>query len=100
MKIDDFLWLDAIVEKLAVKHQVEVEEVEEALRNRPKFRFVEKGEREGEDVDMALSQTEEGRYLTTLFIYKPASEEKGNTKALILSARDMADKERRLYGRK
>ena len=100
MKIDDFIWLDAIVEKLAVKHQVEVEEVEEALRNRPKFRFVEKGEREGEDVYMALSQTEEGRYLTTLFIYKPASEEKRNTEALILSARDMVDKERKLYGRK
>ena len=100
MNIDDFIWLDAIVEKLAVKHRVEVEEVEEALRNRPKFRFVEKGERDGEDVYMALSQTEEGRYLTTLFIYKPASEERSNTGALILSARDMADKERRLYGRK
>jgi len=100
MKLDDFIWLDAIVEKLAVKHQVEVEEVEEALRNHPKFRFIEKGDREGEDVYMALSRTEAGRYLTMLFIYKPALEERKRTEALILSARDMANKERKLYGRK
>jgi hypothetical protein len=31
---------------------------------------VEKGEREGEDVYMALGQTEAGRYLTVLFIHK------------------------------
>jgi uncharacterized DUF497 family protein len=99
MRIDHFIWLDNIVEKLAFKHQVETQEVEEALRNRPKFRFVEKGDREGEDVYMALSRTEEGRYLTTLFIYKPASKERG-AEALVLSARDMAGKERKLYGRK
>ena len=100
MKIDSFIWLKAIVEKLDVKHQVEIEEVEEALRNRPKFRFVEKGERQGEDVYMALSQTEAGRYLTTLFIYKPASLGNKNAQALVLSARDMVDKERKMYGRK
>ena len=100
MRIDDFIWLDAIVDKLAFKHQVEPQEVEEALRNRPKIRFVEKGDREGEDVYMALSQTDEGRYLTTLFIYKPVSREQKIAEALILSARDMAGKERKIYGRK
>ena len=100
MRIDNCVWLKDIVEKLDVKHQVEPEEVEEALRNRPKLRFVEKGDRPGEDVYMALSQTDEGRYLTTLFIYKPASEEQKTAQALILSARDMADKERKMYGRK
>ncbi len=100
MRIDHFIWLDHIVDKLAFKHQVETQEVEEALRNRPKIRFVEKGEREGEDVYMALSQTEEGRYLTTLFIYKPASLNQKSAGVLILSARDMAGKERKLYGRK
>ncbi len=74
--------------------------MEEALRKQPKFRFIEKGNREGENVYMALSQTEDGRYLTTLFIYKPASEEQKKAEALILSARDMADKERKLYGKK
>ena len=107
MRIDSFIWLEAIIEKLDVKHRVEPEEVEEALRNRPKFRFVEKGDRLGEDVYMALSQTEAGRYLTTLFIYKPvsqeqktASQEQKTAQALILSARDMVDKERKMYGRK
>lgn len=100
MRIDSFIWLSAIIDKLDMKHQVEPEEVEEALRNRPKFRFVEKGDRPGEDVYMALSQTEAGRYLTTLFIYKPVSEDQKTAQALILSARDMVDKERKMYGRK
>jgi uncharacterized DUF497 family protein len=94
MKIESLIWLRDIVAKLAWKHQVEPEEVEEALSNQPKIRFVEKGERKGEDVYMALGQTEAGRYLAILFIYKKTKE------ALIVSARDMADKERRQYGKK
>ena len=94
MKIESLIWLRDIVDKLAWKHQVEPEEVEEALNNQPKIRFVEKGERKGEDVYMALGQTEAGRYLAILFIYKKTKE------ALIVSARDMADKERRQYGKK
>jgi uncharacterized DUF497 family protein len=94
MRIEGIIWLEAIVEKLVVKHHVEPEEVEEVLSNYPKFRFVEYGDREGEDVYMALGQTYAGRYLTVLFIYKLTKE------ALILSARDMADKERSWYGRK
>jgi uncharacterized protein len=94
VRIEEIIWLDAIIEKLAVKHRVEPDEVEEVLCNKPKFRFVEKGDRKGEDVYLALGRTDAGRYLAVLFIYKPSAQ------ALILSARDMADKERRLYGRK
>lgn len=94
MKIDGLIWLRDIVDKLAWKHQVDPEEVEEALNNHPQIRFVEKGERKGEDVYMALGQTDAGRYLAVLFIYKKTKE------ALILSARDMANKERRQYGKK
>ncbi|MEJ7847067.1 MAG: BrnT family toxin [Pyrinomonadaceae bacterium] len=94
MKIEGIVWLDQIVDKLASKHSVETYEVEEMLIGRSKFRFVEKGERKDENVYMALGQTEGGRYLTVLFIYKQSRE------ALILSARKMADKERRIYGRK
>lgn len=94
MRIEGIIWLEVIVEKLAVKHHVEPEEVEEVLYSRPKFRFIEAGDREGEDVYMALGQTYAGRYLTVLFIYKLTKE------ALILSARDMANKERTWYGRK
>jgi hypothetical protein len=34
MHIDDFIWLPDIVEKLAVKHRVTQEEVEEVFLNR------------------------------------------------------------------
>ena len=94
MKIEVVIWLDQIINKLITKHSVETYEVEEVLAGRARFRFVEKGERAGEDVYMALGQTDAGRYLTVLFIRKQ------NREVLILSARDMADKERRLYGRK
>ncbi len=94
MRIEGILWLDAVVAKLAAKHRVEPHEVEEALGGRAKFRFVEKGERSGEDVYMALGRTAAGRYLAVLFIHKKSNE------ALIVSARDMADKERTQYGKK
>ena len=94
MKIGGIIWLREVVDKLAFKHHVEPHEVEELLDNRPKIRFVEKGERKGEDIYLALGQTDAGRYLAVLFIHKNAKE------ALILSARDMADRERRQYGKK
>ena len=47
-----------------------------------------------DSLSVALGKTEAGRYLTVLFIYKLTRE------ALILSARDMAQKERKMYGRK
>jgi uncharacterized protein len=94
MNIEGIIWLRMIVDKLASKHHVDTFEVEEVFVGKPKFRFVEKGDREGENVYMALGQTGSGRYLTVLFVHKKTKE------ALILSARDMADKERRIYGRK
>jgi uncharacterized DUF497 family protein len=84
MNITDFLWLDEIVEKLEVKHQVTQEEVEQV--------FVTK--QQNEDVYAAYGQTEAGRYLTVFFIHKPGH------LALIISARDMDDKERKRYGKK
>lgn len=94
MRIEGTIWLRDIVDKLVSKHQVETYEVEEVFENNPKIRFVEKGEREGEDVYLALGQTDEGRYLAVLFIYKQTQE------VLIVSARDMATKEHKQYGKK
>lgn len=94
MKIGNFIWLPDIVDKLTVKHHVESDEVEELFDNKPKIRFFGKGDRKGEDVYMALGQSEAGRYLAVIFIHKK------NNDALILSARDMERKERRQYGRK
>jgi len=94
MYIDDFVWLPDIIEKLAVKHDVTQDEVEEIFFNRPRYRFVESGHRSGEDVYSVGGQTDAGRYLIVFFIHKA-----GNM-ALILSARDMDKKERRRYERK
>lgn len=94
MYIEDYIWLPDVLVKLFVKHNVTQSEVEEVFFNRPKFRFVESGYRKGEDVYSASGQTEAGRYLIVLFIHKK------NNLALILSARDMDQKERRRYERK
>ena len=94
MYIDDFVWLPDIIEKLESKHRVLPEEVEEVFFNRPHFRFVERGHVAGEDMYVALGQTDSGRYLSVFFIHKP-----GNL-ALIISARDMDAAERKRYGRR
>jgi uncharacterized DUF497 family protein len=94
MYIDDFIWLPEIEDKLAVKHQVSTQEAEEVFFNRPSFRFVELGNRPGEDVYSVCGQTNAGRYLIVFFIYKA-----GNI-ALVVSGRDMDSSERRYYERK
>ena len=91
MKIEGIVWLSQIVDKLISKHSVEIYEVEEVLAGNARFRFVEKGERKGEDVYAAYGKTDSGRFMLVLFVYK---------KTLIISARDMTDTERRLYERK
>ena len=94
MNIDDFIWLPNIVEKLIVKHNITQDEVEEVFFNRPQFRFVEKGHTKDEDVYSALGQTDSGRYVIVIFIYKHKN------LALILSARDLDKKERKRYEKK
>ena len=94
MNITGIIWLEDIVEKLAWKHHVEQHEVVEVLQRSPKFRLVETGHREGENVYSASGQTDAGRYLVVFFVYKR------NKQALIVSARDMSRAERRLYERK
>jgi hypothetical protein len=73
MKIERVVWLKEIIDKLARKHHVLPEEVEQALSSKPRFYLVQRGERAGEDVYMALGQTDAERYLTVLFIYKRRS---------------------------
>ncbi len=94
MKIAGFVWLEEIVQKLVWKHSVETEEVREVFLNNPKFRFIEKGHRKDENVYAAFGQTDAGRYLSCYFVHKQ------DGRALVLSARDMSDAERKRYGRK
>ncbi|MCA9870331.1 MAG: BrnT family toxin [Caldilineae bacterium] len=94
MRIGGIIWLDDIVDKLESKHGVLDFEVREILESRPHFRRIERGHRVGEDVYGAYGQTEAGRYLIVFFVYKK------DTRALIVSARDMTSAERRLYERR
>jgi len=94
MKINGFIWFDEVIEKIETKHQVSMFEVEEVFFQKPKFKKMKKGKFRGEDVYRVLGQTSAGRYLAAFFIYKL------NHKALMLSARDMDDKERTNYGKK
>jgi len=99
MEIEDFLWNEEVVDKLAVKHGVETWEVEEVFDNGPHIRFRQRGRRAGEDLYAALGQTDAGRYLIVFFIHKPAQAGRPLSQAFIVSARDMADKERKQYER-
>jgi uncharacterized protein len=94
MFIDDFIWLPEIVDKIEVKHALAPEEVEQVFFNRPKFRLVERGLREGEDVFAATGQTDGGKYLVVFFIHKQ------DNSALVISARKMDKSERRRHGKK
>ena len=70
MLIDEIIWQQQFVEKLATKHGVAKTEVEEVLTNRPRFRFVSKGNRSGEDVYSAMGQTDAGDVISLFFLFK------------------------------
>lgn len=91
MIINDIIWKQQFVEKIFFKHQVSIDEVEEALNSQPLVCKVAKGNVNDENIYAAYSQTHSGRYLIVFFINK-----KGN-RVLPISARDMDNKERRYY---
>lgn len=94
LRIVDIIWRPEVIDKLAWKHGVDPEEVDQVLFRKPLFRKLHRGYIPGEHVFAALGQTESGRYLTVIFIYKTSRQ------ALILTARDMEDRERKAYERR
>jgi uncharacterized DUF497 family protein len=93
MKISGVIWLRDVVDKLWWKHRVTTDEAEEIFNCSPRYRFIESGDVEGENLYAALGQTEAGRYLTVYFVHKKTGE------ALVVSARDMTRQEKRDYGK-
>lgn len=91
MRINQVIWYQEFVEKLWIKHRVEIEEAEQALQNRKRTRRVKRGHVKGEDVYLALGQTDAGRYLSVFFVYKKSHD------AIVISARDMEEDERDEY---
>jgi len=95
MQIDFIVCPEHIADKLEAKHNVTCREVRQTLLNEPRIRFAEKGHIIGNDVYGAFGQTFGGRYLAVFFVYKPDTRT-----AIIISGRDMSEKERKAYGRK
>ena len=93
MKITECLWIDKFVDKIISIHNVYPDEVEEVLSKRPFILKLEKGNVKGEDLYVAFGNTNAGRHLTILFVKKK------NSRALVISARDMSKKERKRYGK-
>lgn len=87
-RIEGFIWLDWVVDKIIEKHGVNPLEVEEAFFNRPyKVRRVESGKYQ------LFSRSEEGRYLFIVFAWQ-------GRQIKVITARDMTDAERRFLERK
>ncbi len=63
MKVRNFLWLEEYEDKIISKHRVRPSEVEEVFFGRPAFRYIEPGQRSGENLYAVYGQTEAGRYL-------------------------------------
>jgi uncharacterized DUF497 family protein len=72
MVIRQIIWKDHVVEKLATKHGVRVDEAEEVLNSKPHIRKVARGHVKGENVYAALGRTGGGRYLIVFYIKKVA----------------------------
>lgn len=68
--------------------------MEEVLSAKCRVFKSEGGKVEGEDLYNALGRTKSGRYLSIFFIKKL------NSKALVITARDMNQRERRRYEKK
>lgn len=94
MQIADIILKDYVLDKLIWKHNVTELDVRQVFNNKPRIIRMEKGNVKDEHLYVALGRTDAGRYLLVFFILK-----KGN-KALIVTARDMSEKERRRYAKK
>ena len=94
MRIKDLLLKSYVIDKLAWKHNISELELRQVFNNEPKIRRIEKGKIKGEDLYVAFGRTDAGRYLTVFFILKM------NKEALIVTARDTTEKERKRYEKK
>ena len=94
MKIEGFIWLADIVDKIESKHGVTVSEVESLFTSKPIFNKIQKGRIKGKNVYRALGQAGSGRYLAAFFIYKMTRE------ALVISARAMTERKKKYYAKR
>jgi len=86
-RIDGFIWLDWVIEKIGSKYGVSPEEVEQVFFNSPYIVL-----RAEEGKYKWLGRSDNGRYLLVVLVRE------GNL-VKVITARDMNAAERRLYGR-
>lgn len=91
MRLYEVIWKERFAEKIADKHGITIDEVEEILFATPHVRLSEKGRVRGENLYAAYGRTVAGRLLIVFFIRKR------RIAALPISARDMTSAERRYY---
>ena len=87
MRLKELIWIGKFISKIQKKHNVAVEEVEEALLSGAIFRRSRRGKVKGENVYVAYGKTSAGRYLFIVFIHKQ------HNAGLVISARDMTIQE-------
>ena len=87
MQSATFDWDDVNLEHLA-PHQVDPDEAEAVLDNKPFILRTEDGKY------LAYGQTDEGRYLLVVFLRKPEN------RIRVMTARDLSDDEKRRYRRR
>src|SRR3972149_643239 len=84
-------WKERFAEKIAEKHGVSMEEVEQVLFGRALVRRAQRGRVQGEDLYAGYGQTRSGRHLVVFFIRKRGG------MALPITARPMSNPERRYF---
>lgn len=88
LRVEGFVWLEWVVDKLAEKHAVEQDEVEQAFFN-PPYRL----RRSKAGKYLLYGRSMGGRYLFVVFAWEGGL-------VRIISARDMLPGERRYYENK
>lgn len=88
MRFDEIECSEAVIEKLWIKHAVELCEVNEVLQGEPYVRRAVDG------LYYVLGQTDAGRYLFVVL------RDLGGGAGRLVTARDATVAERRLYGRR
>jgi uncharacterized DUF497 family protein len=87
-RIEGFIWLEWVIDKIITRHRVEPEEVEEVFFNPPyKVRRVEEGKYQ------LFGRSEDGRYLFIVFVWQ-------GRQIKVITAREMTAAERRFFSRK
>lgn len=92
MEIAEVVCPAQVEDKIQRLHRVSSREVEEVFLNFPEFRRGPRSKRAGEYLYYALGQTDAGRYLFVVFNY-----ERRNRRVLIVTAREMNEREKRGY---